>query len=87
MGRWRFAAAHPGLRESEQVMNDVLKVINAYADWQNQYLGRQHMQMAVMKWAVANREALNAAGLSDSMMAAMDAELTLCHAARPQRHA
>jgi hypothetical protein len=57
--------------------------LQKYADWQQQYTGRQAMQLAVLKWAMDHKEAVQRAGLADSLVAAMESELTLHNAAKP----
>jgi hypothetical protein len=62
---------------------DILQHLQGIADWQHGYLGRQSMQKAVLRWAVENKDAVNRAGLADSLIAAMDSELALHNAAKP----
>lgn len=57
--------------------------LKALSEWQHQHMGRQSMQVAILKWGVDNRAALLRAGLADSLIAAMDAEIALHSAARP----
>ena len=42
----------------------------------NESLGKQAMQIAVLKWANAHKDALHQAGLTDSLLAALDAART-----------
>ena len=62
---------------------DILRHLQGIAEWQHGYLGRQSMQKAVLKWAVEHKYAVNSAGLADSLIATMEAELTLHNAAKP----
>ena len=55
------------------------------ADWQRELIGRQEMQMVVLKWAVANREALDEAGLTQKLVAVMDTEIAIHRAASPSK--
>ena len=64
-------------------MTDALARLAEISDWQKEYVGRQYMQTAVLRWAVEHRDAINRAGLADSLLAAMDAELAVHAAARP----
>lgn len=66
-------------------MTEVLDNLKKISEWQHEYIGRQQMQTAVLKWAVANRGALGAAGLTDGLVAAMDADIALHRAASPTR--
>jgi hypothetical protein len=65
-------------------MTEVLDNLKKIAEWQHEYIGRQQMQTAVLHWAIAHKDALNAAGLTDGLVAAMDADIVLHSAARPQ---
>ena len=67
-------------------MDALLQQLQKHADWQNQYIGRQMMQTAVLRWAVANKDAL-AANLTESLVAAMNAEIAIHHAAKPIKEA
>ena len=67
-------------------MDALLQQLQKHADWQNQYIGRQMMQTAVLRWAVANKDAL-AANLTESLVAAMNAEVAIHSAAKPIKEA
>jgi len=62
---------------------DIIQHLQNISDWQREYVGRQCMQKAVLRWAVENKEAVNRAGLADSIIAAMDSELAMHNAAKP----
>jgi hypothetical protein len=62
---------------------DILQHLQGIAEWQHGYLGRQSMQKAVLRWAVENKDAVNRAGLADSLIATMDLELAMHNAAKP----
>lgn len=66
-------------------MDQFIERLEQINRWQHEYLGRQHMQTAVLKWAVENREAIQIAGLAGSLVACMDAEIALHRAAKPSK--
>lgn len=66
-------------------MDKFIEHLEHISAWQHEYLGRQHMQTAVLRWAVANRDTIQRAGLGDSLCACMDAEIALHNAAKPSK--
>ena len=67
-------------------MDAVLQHLQKLSDWQQQFIGRQEMQQCVLRWAVANKDALGA-NLPETLVAAMNAEIANYHAARPTKEA
>lgn len=66
-------------------MTNAIDALQKFADWQQQHLGRQAMQVAILKWGMAHREALRGAGLADSLIAALDTEIAMHQASRPAK--
>jgi hypothetical protein len=62
---------------------DIIDHLQKIADWQREYVGRQAMQKAVLKWAVENKDAVRRADLAESLIASMESELALHNAAKP----
>ena len=54
-------------------MNQELAELTEKRGKLEQALGKQDMQIAVLKWANEHKEALHQAGLTDSLLAAMQA--------------
>ena len=65
-------------------MDAVLQHLQKLSDWQQQFIGRQEMQQCVLRWAVANKDALGA-NLPETLVATMSTESEIHHAARPTK--
>lgn len=56
-------------------MTDYLKSLSSMTEWQTRRIGAQEMQQAVLKWAVAHKNALHALDLAESLITVMEARI------------